>query len=583
MSAMQHKYVSDMRACPMPDNETMPKRDLEASACSNSYFINDTVHSLSWENLSVIIEGRKARPCATILTSTHGHIAAGQVLAMMGPSGSGKTTLLNALAHRLTAGNMNLSGTIKINEQTINAPELSRIARYVEQEDALIGSLTVRETIDFSARLALPRSISKAERLRRVRDAIQSFGISEQAEIIIGTPLKAGISGGQKRRVSVASQLVTSPKILFLDEPTSGLDSAASREVMAYLSRLAKELNLLVVLSIHQPSTTTFDFLDQVMLLSAGKTCFFGARQQLESYFKSIGHEIPLYTNPAEFLLDLVNVDFMEDKVVAKSHLDIIHSSWEDSELASTLRTRVGEAMKLESSGPISDEMVFNEKPTFLSQTVTIMHRNFIKSHRDVIAYHLRIAMYTALAIMMGTVWLRLPYHQSSIQPFITAIFFSGAFMSFMAVASIPSFIEDLAMFRKERANGLYGPTAFMIANFVVGLPYLLLITILFSSIAYFLVNLRSDAGSFFLWILYLFLDLLAAEGLVVLVTSIMPIFVVALAVTAFANGLWMCVGGFLVPLGSLNVFWKCKFRQKASFLDRVFWLTRVRRCISLH
>ena len=179
--------------------------------------------------------------------------------------------------------------------------------------------------------------------------------------------------------------------------------------------------------------------------------------------------------------------------------------------------------------------------------------------------------MYTALAIMMGTVWLRLPYTQTSIQTFVNAIFFSGAFMSFMAVAYIPAYVEDLQMFQKERANGLYGPLPFILANFLIGLPYLLLITLIFSVIAYWLANFCPTAGGFFLWVLYLYLDLLAAEGLVVLVTSLMPIFVVALAVTAFANGLWMCVGGFLVPTGTLNVFWKCKQLPTSSIGYRIY------------
>ena|SRR5256885_5854752 len=127
-----------------------------------------------------------------------------------------------------------------------------------------------------------------------------------------------------------------------------------------------------------------------------------------------------------------------------------------------------------------------------------------------------------------------------------------------MAVAYIPAAPEDLSTFRKERANGLYGPLPFTLSNFLIGLPYLFLISIIFSIIAYWLSNFRPTAVSFWTWVMWLFLDLLAAEGLVVLVTNIAPIFVVALAVTAFANGLWMCVGGFLVPLGTLNVFWKC-------------------------
>lgn len=190
----------------------------------------------------------------------------------------------------------------------------------------------------------------------------------------------------------------------------------------------------------------------------------------------------------------------------------------------------------------------------------TLIHRSFIKSYRDIVAYGLRIAMYLGLAIMMGTVWLRLSASQSNIQSFTNAIFFGGAFMSFMAVAYIPAYLEDLAIFTKERANGLYGPTAFMLANFVVGVPYLFIITILFSVVSYWLGNFRPSAEGFWMWVLWLFLDLLAAESLVVLLSSLIPIFVVALAATAFANGLWMCVNGFMVQPGTLNVFWRYVF-----------------------
>ena len=129
-----------------------------------------------------------------------------------------------------------------------------------------------------------------------------------------------------------------------------------------------------------------------------------------------------------------------------------------------------------------------------------------------------------------------------------------------MSIAYVPSIIEDLHNFNKERANGLYGPLPFVIANTLIGIPWLLLMVLVFSVISYWLGNFHPTASGFWMWVLWLFLDLLAAEGLVVLVSSVFPVFVVALAVTAFANGLWMCVGGFLVPLGSLNPFWKCKY-----------------------
>jgi ABC-type multidrug transport system permease subunit len=189
-----------------------------------------------------------------------------------------------------------------------------------------------------------------------------------------------------------------------------------------------------------------------------------------------------------------------------------------------------------------------------------LIHRSFIKSYRDIIAYGIRVAMYMGLAVMMGTVWLRLNPDQGNIQSFINAIFFGGAFMSFMAVAYIPAFLEDRALFIKERANGLYGPSSFILANFITGIPYLFLITMLFSVVAYWLSNFRPTAQAFFTWVMWLFLDLIAAESLVVLISSLIPIFVVALAGTAFANGLWMCTGGFLVPPQTLNPFWRYVF-----------------------
>ena len=132
--------------------------------------------------------------------------------------------------------------------------------------------------------------------------------------------------------------------------------------------------------------------------------------------------------------------------------------------------------------------------------------------------------------------------------------------MSFMAVAYVPALLEDRAMFVKERSNGLYGPTAFLVSNFLIGLPFLFLISVLFSVVTYWLINMQPTATAFFTWIMWLFLDLIAAESPVVLVSSIFPNFVVALALIAFANGLWMSVGGFLVSMPVLNVFWKYVF-----------------------
>ncbi|KIW24222.1 uncharacterized protein PV07_09950 [Cladophialophora immunda] len=534
-------------------------KDLEKGLELSRHLTNSAVSTFSWSDVGVVVKDRKTKQPLQILTSSCGSVKAGSVLALMGPSGSGKTTLLNVLAHRTSAMKGEIQGKIMVNGRLTNASAVQQVSTYVEQEDAMIGILTLRETIDFAARLSVNGRISKKERLARVDELIESFGLQRQADTIVGTPLRKGLSGGQKRRLSVASQLVTSPRVVFLDEPTSGLDSAASFECMKYIKLVAKQHNLIVIASIHQPSTTTFQLFDQLMLLSEGRTCYFGPVSNIQSYFERIDRPVPLHINPAEFLLDLVNSDFSHSAGAAEGNLRYIQDSWTSSDECKALEAANSGADALGTVGtPVASARRSSKNVVAVSWV--LLHRNFIKSYRDIIAYGTRVAMYFGLAIMMGTVWLRLSFSQASIQPFTNAIFFGGAFMSFMAVAYVPSIIEDLHTFNKERHNGLYGPLPFVIANTLIGVPWLFLIAIMFSIITYWLGHFNPTAGGFWMWVLWLFLDLLAAEGLVVLVSSLFPIFVVALAITAFANGLWMCVDGFMVPMGKLNPFWKYVF-----------------------
>ena len=220
------------------------EKDPENMSVPDAYLINDVVQTVSWKDLEVVVKDRKTKNPLSILSNVNGIVHAGEMIAILGPSGSGKTTLLNALAHRRAAAGARTTGEILINQQTPSLEKLRHLSTYVEQEDALIGSLTVHETIDFAARMALSGSISKTDRLRRVNNLMGSFGMNAQKDTIVGTPIKKGLSGGQKKRLGVASRLVTQPKIVFLDEPTSGLDSSLSFEVISYLKTIAKNNNV---------------------------------------------------------------------------------------------------------------------------------------------------------------------------------------------------------------------------------------------------------------------------------------------------------------------------------------------------
>lgn len=509
--------------------------------------------ALTWDGVTVSVGDKM------LLDNVCGQAQPGTVTALMGPSGSGKTTLLSVIAQR--TGNFSkftVTGDVQYNGEKVTSSVLRENSRFVEQEDHLLGCLTVAETIDFSAQML--QTMARSDRRALVEDSIGFFGLANQKNTIVGTALQKGLSGGQKRRLSVACQLVTKPRILFLDEPTSGLDSKASHEVVHTLHELARKENIIVIASIHQPSTLTFNLFDNVIFMTQGRLVYSGPREAIFDYFSAAGSPIPPHYNPAEYILDLINTDFAGDETA--------------DNLAAYFATQEP------TTAPSIPEKFADPDPVVVAPSAgaklgALLLRGLTKARRDYLAYYVRLAMYLGLAIMMGTVWLRLQYTQENIQLFTNAIFFSGAFMSFMSVAYIPAYLEDYASYKKERANGLYGPFQFMLANFAIGVPFLFFIATVFSVITYFMCHFRSSATGFFMYLLYLFINLLAAESLTILISTIAPIFVVALALTAFANGLWMAVGGFLVSASVLNVFWYYTFYwidyQRYAFQGMMF------------
>ncbi|MED6225326.1 ATP-binding cassette sub- G member 1, partial [Stylosanthes scabra] len=231
---------------------------------------------LTWKDLWVSASMGRKRGIKYILQGLTGYAKPGQLLAIMGPSGCGKSTLLDALAGRLG------SNTIQTGDILVNGHKQSLAygtTAYVTQDDTLMTSLTVREAVYYSAQLQLPDSMSKAEKKERAELTIREMGLQDAINTRIGGWGCKGISGGQKRRVSICIEILTRPTLLFLDEPTSGLDSAASYYVMKRIkSQLDHQdgIQRTVVASIHQPSAEVFQFFDNLCLLSAGTTVYFG-------------------------------------------------------------------------------------------------------------------------------------------------------------------------------------------------------------------------------------------------------------------------------------------------------------------
>lgn len=206
--------------------------------------------SMTFSEISYIVAGK------SILSNISGYVEPGQMLAVMGPSGAGKSSLLDILAKKHKRGVT--TGKILINGMSPTRRQFKRITGFVDQDDSLMGTLTVRETLTYAALMRLPRHMSLKAKQKRVEDVIQELGISRIADSLIGIPGQRGISGGEKRRVSIGKELVTSPSLLFLDEPTSGLDAYNAGVVMECLQKLAHEGKRTIVVTIHQVSIIFF-------------------------------------------------------------------------------------------------------------------------------------------------------------------------------------------------------------------------------------------------------------------------------------------------------------------------------------
>ncbi|BBG94733.1 ATP-binding cassette 14 [Prunus dulcis] len=244
----------------------------------------------------------------SILSGITGTVCPGEILAMLGPSGSGKTTLLTALGGRLNHQNncKFMSGKITYNGQPF-CGSIKRRTGFVAQDDVLYPHLTVTETLVFTALLRLPRSLSRDEKVQHVEHVISELGLSGCRNSMIGGPLFRGISGGEKKRVSIGLEMLINPSLLLLDEPTSGLDSTTAQRILTTLKRLASGGRTLVT-TIHQPSSRIYHMFDKLVLLSEGSPIYYGPASAALDYFSSIGFSTSLPSlNPADLLLDLAN------------------------------------------------------------------------------------------------------------------------------------------------------------------------------------------------------------------------------------------------------------------------------------
>ncbi|GMI53440.1 hypothetical protein TeGR_g3569 [Tetraparma gracilis] len=257
---------------------------------------------LSMHNVSYFVKEKQ------ILRNVTCSFKPGTLTAIMGPSGSGKTTLLNLVSGHMSVGRV--TGSRLLNRSPLPSSSYDSFMRsqaYVEQEDNLLfPTLTVWETLCFAALLRLPESSPIGDKLARALAVLREVGLGEAADSPVGGPSLKGISGGQKRRLSIAIELLRSPASLICDEPTSGLDATTSLQLIQSLKLLAKQHSRTVVTTIHQPRSEIFELFDNVVLLGKGGHVIYAgpAKNNMVTHV-----HLPDYDNPADFVIDAMGLN----------------------------------------------------------------------------------------------------------------------------------------------------------------------------------------------------------------------------------------------------------------------------------
>ncbi|KAI9003965.1 P-loop containing nucleoside triphosphate hydrolase protein [Hyaloraphidium curvatum] len=495
---------------------------------------------LVWENVEYKVSLGEKKGEKQILKGVSGRAKGGEVLAILGGSGAGKTTLLNTLAGRIPSGTQ--TGRVLLNGRKRERASWKKTAGYVEQEDIGFAELTVKETLTYAARLRMPSSqFTKEQKLARVDEIIRELGLTDCQNTKVGDPQTGGISGGQRKRVSIAIELIANPAILFLDEPTSGLDSFTAFNICESLQNLAKKEGKLIICSIHMPRETILDLFDNIILMSQGSIVWHGPPSDALDHFSKLGFSCPKNTNPADYFLDLISVDKRTPEALAEStaRYEVLSKAWND----------VSAGISYEPSDEVPcEEVSEGRNNNYFTEVAVLTDRAFKNTYRNPAVAYATIGQTVVLVLLVGLVFFRLGYSVQDVQSRAGVLFFTlinGTFLSMMPVLQV--FVFQRKILRRERAAGTYRVSAAFFANLTAQLPLTLGAMFAFSALVYYMVNLNNGATQYFRFILGQCLVALVAMSLGFLVAAGAPSLEVAQIIAPMLAVVFIIFGGSFV------------------------------------
>ena len=498
-----------------------------------------------------------------ILKNVNAYMPSGTVTAILGASGSGKTSVLNTLSHRIEGGRLRTNGCTLYNDN----PKLSSVrSAYVMQQDVLLSTLTVRETLRYAAELRLPPPITAEERHKVVEDVILELGLKECANTRIGNSSHKGCSGGEKRRTSLAVQMLANPSLLFLDEVTTGLDASTAFQLMKTLKALARK-GRTIIITIHQPRSEIWSLFDNVLLLARGSPVYSGHVNGCLPYFESIGYQLPPFMNPAEYLIDQAAIDNRSPEAEAASSARVqgLIDAWETH-----LREHRGQEWQVQESNTEEpnekQDSTLDEAATtakthhhagFARQVNVLARRTFKITWRDPYGMAGSLFEATMMSIVTGWIFLHLDGSLQGIRSREGGIYIASALQSYLVMLyELYRLTSEIQTFDREYGEGIISVSAWILSR---RMARLLLedipVPLIYSVIFYFMVGLRPLASQFFILFSVVLLTHHIAVNVALVCVAISRDFAVASLIGNMVFTLQSLAGGYFVQPNQIPIW----------------------------
>uniref|UniRef100_A0A672PGN9 ATP-binding cassette sub-family G member 2-like n=1 Tax=Sinocyclocheilus grahami TaxID=75366 RepID=A0A672PGN9_SINGR len=466
--------------------------------------------------------------------------------AILGATGSGKSSFLDVLAARKDPAG--LSGEVLI-DGAPQPPNFKCLSGYVVQDDVVMGTLTVRENLRFSAALRLPKSIRQREKDEKIERLIQELGLSKVADSRVGTQLIRGVSGGERKRTNIGMELIIDPPVLFLDEPTTGLDASTANSVLMLLKS-----GRTIILSIHQPRYSIYRLFDSLTLLVGGRMVYHGLAQDALDYFSQIGYTCEPHNNPADFFLDVINGDStavalnkLYDNEENHGKSFVLHSSYKQTK--SELE-RIVQGQDY-STRPKSRTITYST--SFCHQFNWVLRRTFKNLMLNPQTSFAQIGVMIFLALVVGAIFFGVEKNSSGSQNRMGALFFITTNQCFSSVSSAELFITERKLFVHEYISGYYRVSVYFLSKILSDVLTLRTIpAIIFSCVAYFMIGLKASAEAFFIFLFSIVLVSYTATSMTLAISADQTVVAIANIFMTISFVFMMIFSGLLVNLPSV-------------------------------